>query len=126
MEKTSLNEDNLSIEQSSDVGKQTETVVEDFPPLPSAHFSAPVGHNADIPKSTLTAKARGLINFVGPYLEEMEISCPGAGVYFLAFISEGVSRAIRGNKIYEKQPPNSLEQFSSQNKGSTWATRAAS
>ncbi|RKF56384.1 hypothetical protein GcM3_195015, partial [Golovinomyces cichoracearum] len=126
MEMTSLNEDNLSIEQISNTGKQTETVVQDFPPLPSAHSSAPVGHNADTQKSTLIAKARGLMNLVGLCLEEMEISCLSAGVDFLALISEGVSRAIRGEKIYEKQPSNSFEQFSSQNKGSTWATRAAS
>ncbi|KHJ34863.1 hypothetical protein EV44_g4357 [Erysiphe necator] len=126
METTSLNEDNLSMETSSDIEEQIETIVEDFPPLPSAHSFTPAGHNADTSKSILMAKARGLLNLVGPYPEEMESSCPGAGVDFLALISEGVSRAIRGEKIYEKQSPNSLVQFSSQNKGSTWTTRAAS
>ncbi|RKF83284.1 hypothetical protein GcC1_004007 [Golovinomyces cichoracearum] len=115
MKMTSLNEDNLSIEQIPNTGKQTETVVQDFPPLPSAHSFAPVGHNADTQKSTLIAKARGLMNLVGLCLEEMESSCPSAGVDFWPL-----------GKDIRKTTPNSFEQFSSQNKGSTWATRAAS
>lgn len=45
-------------------------------------------------------KARGLLNLVGPYLEKMKTDCPGAGAGFLALISEGVTRAIRGETIF--------------------------
>ncbi|CAD6503245.1 BgTH12-02912 [Blumeria graminis f. sp. triticale] len=43
--------------------------------------------------------ARGLLNIVGPYLEDMEDICPGAGADFLALISDRVSREIRGENI---------------------------
>ncbi|KHJ32239.1 hypothetical protein EV44_g4238 [Erysiphe necator] len=71
-------------------------------------------------------KARGLLNLVGPYLEEMELECPGLGTGFLALMSDGVSRAIRGEKIYTNidvllrnasTPPS--------NNRNTWAARAA-
>ncbi|KHJ34596.1 hypothetical protein EV44_g3274 [Erysiphe necator] len=47
-------------------------------------------------------RARGLLNIVGPYLEEIETEFPGAGIEFLALITDGVSRAIRGEKILVK------------------------
>ncbi|VDB88316.1 Bgt-50463 [Blumeria graminis f. sp. tritici] len=58
----------------------------------------------------------------------MEKECPGAGADFLALISEGVSRAIRGQKIY-KSSMNEQEQrqkpsTQSDNK-KTWASKAA-
>ncbi|POS86770.1 hypothetical protein EPUL_002708 [Erysiphe pulchra] len=49
-------------------------------------------------------RSRGLLNLVGPYLKEMEESCSEAGVEFLALISEGVSRAIRGKEYMPNYP----------------------
>ncbi|POS83267.1 hypothetical protein EPUL_005854 [Erysiphe pulchra] len=52
--------------------------------------------------SILMIKARGLLNLVRPYLEEIETQCPGAGSGFLALITDKVSCAVRGGKIYLK------------------------
>ncbi|POS85332.1 hypothetical protein EPUL_004486, partial [Erysiphe pulchra] len=38
-------------------------------------------------------ETEGLLDLVGPYLEEMETQFPGAGSGFLALITDGVSRA---------------------------------
>ena len=76
--------------------------------------------------SNLMKKARGLLNLVGPYLEEMEIDCPGAGAGFLALISEGVSRAIRGEEIFPKTSKCTDNMPSSSKfKKSSWAATAA-
>ncbi|POS81789.1 hypothetical protein EPUL_006663 [Erysiphe pulchra] len=71
-------------------------------------------------------KARGLLNLVGPYLEEMEIDCLGAGAGFLALISEGVSRAIRGEEIFSKTSKctDNMPTLSKYKK-SSWAATAA-
>ncbi|POS82009.1 hypothetical protein EPUL_005720, partial [Erysiphe pulchra] len=75
--------------------------------------------------SILMSKSRGLLNLVGPYLEEMEKSCPEAGAEFLALISEGVSRAIRGERIYAKPPLDLFNGSASYFKGSSWAAKVA-
>ncbi|KHJ30024.1 hypothetical protein EV44_g4105 [Erysiphe necator] len=76
--------------------------------------------------SMLMIKARGLLNLVGPYLEEMETQCPGAGSGFLALITDWVSRAVRGEKIYLKysEDPHTLKN-SEQKSNSSWAAKAA-
>ncbi|KHJ33478.1 hypothetical protein EV44_g4315 [Erysiphe necator] len=82
----------------------------------------------DLPQqnSNLMKKARGLLNLVGPYLEEMEIDCPGAGAGFLALISEGVSCAIRGEEIFPKTSKCTDNMPSSPKfKKSSWAATAA-
>ncbi|POS81972.1 hypothetical protein EPUL_006326, partial [Erysiphe pulchra] len=58
-------------------------------------------------KHNLMSKARGLLNLVGPYLEEMEKEFSGSGADILALISEGVSRAMQGKEIYMKNPATS-------------------
>lgn len=77
-------------------------------------------------KSNLMSMARGLLNLVGPYLEEMEDICPSAGADFLALISDGVSRAIRGENIYTSVKASTMDKVAEdkrQNK--TWAAKAA-
>ncbi|POS84773.1 hypothetical protein EPUL_002712 [Erysiphe pulchra] len=104
----------LNPELESDSGSD----IDEFPPLPSDYTLkrtsktlSPTqgGDTQDFLKddqrsqnSTLMLKARGLLNLVRPYLEEMETNCPGAGAEFLALISEGVSRAIRGETIFSR------------------------
>ncbi|KAF5183262.1 reverse transcriptase [Thalictrum thalictroides] len=76
--------------------------------------------------STLMRKARGLLDIVGPYLEEMELDCPGAGSQFLALISEGVSRAVRGEKIFYNPDKNiPITQSTSPRNKNPWSTKAA-
>ncbi|POS84122.1 hypothetical protein EPUL_003234, partial [Erysiphe pulchra] len=77
------------------------------------------------PKSISLPNSRGLLNVVGPYLEEMEKSCLEAGDEFLALISEGISRAIRGERIYAKLLLNSFDGSASQCKGNSWAAKVA-
>ncbi|POS81797.1 hypothetical protein EPUL_006771, partial [Erysiphe pulchra] len=93
METTPITEENQSTEEI--LSLQPEIPTEDFPPLPSTQsstqsFTLP-DQNTESTKSILMSKSRGLLNLVGPYLEEIERSCPEAGVEFLALISEGVS-----------------------------------
>ncbi|CAD6500718.1 BgTH12-06425 [Blumeria graminis f. sp. triticale] len=72
------------------------------------------------------SKARGLLNLVGPYLEDIEKECPGAGANFLAPISEGVSRAIRGQKIYKSSMNEQEQKPSTQSDNKMiWASKAA-
>lgn len=55
-----------------------EIELDEFPPLGSTNpHKRTATHN-----SKLMMKARGLLNLVGPYLEEMESECPGAGSSF--------------------------------------------
>ncbi|CAD6502426.1 BgTH12-05019 [Blumeria graminis f. sp. triticale] len=76
-------------------------------------------------RTSLMSKARGLLNLVGPYLEDMEKECPGAGADFLALISEGVSRAIRGQKIYKSSMNEQEQKPSTQSDNKrTWASKA--
>ncbi|POS81867.1 hypothetical protein EPUL_006043, partial [Erysiphe pulchra] len=49
--------------------------------------------NSCTQKKDLSTQNSGLLNFVGPYLEEIETQCLGAGSGFLALITDGVSRA---------------------------------
>lgn len=121
-----------------------ESVIEDFPPLPSIPSlkrpfesqatvedtrEANTPHKYDSPEqnSKLMTKARGLLNLVGPYLEDMEIECPGSGTDFLALISDGVSRAIRGEKIYTNIDVllRNASTTPTNNNRNTWAARAA-
>ncbi|POS81734.1 hypothetical protein EPUL_006135, partial [Erysiphe pulchra] len=100
----------MNIDAESDIHNKTVNQTED-PPLQN---------------SNLMKKARGLLNLVGPYLEEMEIDCPGAGAGFLALISEGVSRAIRGEEIFSKTSKCTDNMpTSSKYKNSSWAATAA-
>ncbi|CAD6498810.1 BgTH12-04469 [Blumeria graminis f. sp. triticale] len=56
----------------------------------------------------------------------MEKECSGAGVDFLALISEGVSRAIRGQKIYKSSMNEQEQKPSTQSDNKrTWASKAA-
>ncbi|CAD6505301.1 BgTH12-00793 [Blumeria graminis f. sp. triticale] len=56
----------------------------------------------------------------------MEKECPGAGADFLALISEGVSRAIRGQKIYKSSMNEQEQKPSTQSDNKrTWASKAA-
>ncbi|POS83309.1 hypothetical protein EPUL_005562, partial [Erysiphe pulchra] len=72
-------------------------------------------------------KARGLLNLIGPYLEEMEIDFPGAGAGYLALISEEVSLAIRGEEIFPKTSKFTDNMpILSMYKKSSWAATAAS
>ncbi|KHJ30961.1 hypothetical protein EV44_g3608 [Erysiphe necator] len=122
---------------------ESESEIDEFPPLPSdpslkrtlealsptqgsdyTKDNLKVNHRSQ--NSTLMTKARGLLNLVGPYLEEMETDCPGAGAGFLALISEGVFRAIRGETIYLKTSTNTeIMPNSSANKKNSWASRVA-
>ncbi|POS87409.1 hypothetical protein EPUL_001148, partial [Erysiphe pulchra] len=76
--------------------------------------------------SILMIKARGLLNLVGPYQEEVETQCLGAGSGFLALIPDGVSRAIWGKNIYLKysEDPHTLKTFVQKN-NSSWAAMTA-
>ncbi|RKF81337.1 hypothetical protein GcM3_036025 [Golovinomyces cichoracearum] len=95
------------------------TLIDDFPPVPPTSLQQSRPNNQVTPDTTskpgrsltdstkinnsiLMMKARGLLTLVGPYLEDMEENSPGAGAEFLALISEGVSRAVRGEKIFVK------------------------
>ncbi|POS83283.1 hypothetical protein EPUL_005991, partial [Erysiphe pulchra] len=107
---------NITSELDPESEVESESEIDKFPPLPSnptlkrtSEILSPT-QGSDYKKdtlkddqhsqnSTLMMKARGLLNLVGPFLEEMETDRPGAGAGFLALISEGVSRAIRGEKI---------------------------
>ncbi|KHJ35394.1 hypothetical protein EV44_g5523 [Erysiphe necator] len=92
----------------------------------SCHIEDTLKEDQPSQNSMLMMKARGLLNLVGPYLEEMEIDCPGAGAGFLAIISEGVSRAIRGETIFMRfsKDDDNMPNLSV-NKNNSWATRAA-
>ncbi|POS82043.1 hypothetical protein EPUL_006227, partial [Erysiphe pulchra] len=114
---TPITEENQSTEEISSL--QLEMPTEDFPPLPSTQsstqsFTLPDQYTEST-KSILMSKSRGLLNLVGPYLEEMEKSCPEAGV----------SRAIRGERIYAKLPLDSFDGSASEFKGNIWATKVA-
>ncbi|POS81664.1 hypothetical protein EPUL_006013, partial [Erysiphe pulchra] len=78
------------------IDAESESEIDDFPVLPSAPLlkrtfeslslsdsihNKTVNQTEDPPlqNSNLMKKARGLLNLVGPYLEEMKIDCPGAG-----------------------------------------------
>ncbi|KHJ31285.1 hypothetical protein EV44_g3683 [Erysiphe necator] len=122
---------------------ESESEIDEFPPLPSnpslkrtSEALSPT-QGSDYTKdtfkdnhrsqnSTLMTKARGLLNLVGPFLEEMETDCPGAGAGFLALISEGVSRAIRGETIFLRTTTDTeIMPNSSANKKNSWAARVA-
>ncbi|POS87981.1 hypothetical protein EPUL_000234 [Erysiphe pulchra] len=120
---------------SMDLDDETETESEpendDFPPLGSTishKRTAEMLTTDENQDNSFTQKedARGLLNLVGPYLEEMGTQCPGAGSGFLALITNGVSRAVRGEKIYLKysEDPYTLK-TSVQNNNSSWAAKAA-
>ncbi|POS84779.1 hypothetical protein EPUL_005112 [Erysiphe pulchra] len=96
-------EQSPTLEMNIDAESESET--DDFPIIPSASLlkrtfessslsnsihNKTVNQNEDPPlqNSNLMKKARGLLNLIGPYLEEMEIDCPEAGAGFLALISE--------------------------------------
>lgn len=122
---------------------ESESEIDKFPPLPSntslkrtSEALSPTqgsdntkdtlidNHRSLI--STLMTKAKALLNLVGPYLEEMETDCPGAGAGFLAPISEGVSRAIRGETIFLRTSTDTeIMPNSSTNKKNSWAARVA-
>ncbi|RKF79980.1 hypothetical protein GcM3_050024 [Golovinomyces cichoracearum] len=57
----------------------------------------------DLPlqNSTLMVKTKGLLKLMGSYVEEIEF--PEAGSEFLELISDGVSHAVRGEKISLKK-----------------------
>lgn len=66
------------------------------------------------------------MNLVGPYLEEKEDVCLGVGADFLALISDGVSRAIRGKKIYRSSTTSKGANDNEINRSrNTWAFKAA-
>ncbi|POS87005.1 hypothetical protein EPUL_001908 [Erysiphe pulchra] len=71
----------------------------------------------DLPaqNAKLVIKAKGLMNFVGSYLEEMEIECSSTGTGFLALITETqatrdksktswATRTANGNNISRNNP----------------------
>ncbi|POS84448.1 hypothetical protein EPUL_006186 [Erysiphe pulchra] len=69
------------------------------------------------------SKSRGLLNLVGPYLEDIEKSCPEAEAEFLVLISEVVSQAIRGERIYAELPSYSFDGSASQYKENSWGAK---
>ena len=120
-----------------------EIELDEFPPLGSTNLlkrtAEPLSQSddtqndictqrEDLPthNSKLMMKARGLLNVVGLYLEEMESECPGAWSSFLALISDGVSRAVRGEEIFLKSEcePHS-ETPPPTRTNNTWASRVA-
>ncbi|KHJ32934.1 hypothetical protein EV44_g3999 [Erysiphe necator] len=134
---------NIDAESESESGLEPEPRADDFPLLPSAPLLKRTSESSSLldsiynkannraedppqQNSNLMKKARGLLNLVGPYLEEMEIDCPGAGAGLLALISEGVSRAIRGEEIFPKTSKctDNMPSFSKFKK-SSWAATAA-
>ncbi|CAD6503185.1 BgTH12-02853 [Blumeria graminis f. sp. triticale] len=93
-----------------------EPVIEEFPPFLSSNslkrsFDLQVSmedpreindsekEDTQEQSSKIMTKARSLLNLVGPYLEEVDLECPGTGAGFLALIPDEVTRAIRGEKI---------------------------
>ncbi|CAD6501971.1 BgTH12-07855, partial [Blumeria graminis f. sp. triticale] len=67
-----------------------------------------------------------LLNIVCSYLDEIEDIYPGLGVDALALILDGVSRAIRGEKIYRTSIVNPVSRVDgSIQKSKTWAAKAA-
>ncbi|SZF01981.1 unnamed protein product [Blumeria hordei] len=68
--------------------------------------------------------ARGLMNLVGPYLEELEDVCPEAGADLFALISYGVFRAIRGEKVYRSSTTSAGASHNEINRNrNTWAAK---
>ncbi|KHJ32942.1 hypothetical protein EV44_g3966 [Erysiphe necator] len=132
----------MNIDAKSESELKSEPEVDDFPLLPFAPllkrtFESLIlldsiyniaNNQAEDPppqNSNLMKKAGGHLNLVGPYLEEMEIDCPEAGAGYLVLISEGVSRAIRGEEIFPKTSKCADNMPSwSKFKKSSWATTA--
>ncbi|VDB93249.1 Bgt-50443 [Blumeria graminis f. sp. tritici] len=70
--------------------------------------------------------ARGHLNLVGTYFEEMDDVCPGAGADLLALISHGVSREVRGETIYRSSTNSAGAKDNEINRNrNTWAAKAA-
>ncbi|POS82543.1 hypothetical protein EPUL_004607, partial [Erysiphe pulchra] len=118
-------EQSPTLEMNIDAESESEFEIDDFTSLPSA----PLFQKDYLPlqNSNLMKKARGLLNLLGPYLEEMEIVCPLAGAGFLVLISESVSRAIRGEEIFPKTSKCTETNMpsSSKYKKSSWAAKTA-
>ncbi|KHJ34524.1 hypothetical protein EV44_g4152 [Erysiphe necator] len=90
---------------------EKEPEIDDFPPLSS---NTTLKRNADIFSSSDQTQD----------IKEMELECPGAGSDFLALISDGVSRAVRGKKIFLKvDDPFDPQTTSARN--NSWASRVA-
>ncbi|KHJ33435.1 hypothetical protein EV44_g4304 [Erysiphe necator] len=126
---------NRSVEKSSTVAKQTAAaqdtqVVTPFESQATVEDTreANTPHKYDTPdqNSKLMTMARGLLNLVGPYLEEIDLECPESGTGFLALISDVVSRVIRGEKIYTNIDIILRNASTTpSNNRNTWAARAA-
>ncbi|POS81632.1 hypothetical protein EPUL_005590, partial [Erysiphe pulchra] len=76
-------------------------------------------------KHKLMSKARGLLNLVGPYLEEMEKEFLGSEADFLALISEKVSRSMQGKEIYMKNPATTANISLTRKNENRWAAKTA-
>ncbi|POS81766.1 hypothetical protein EPUL_006523, partial [Erysiphe pulchra] len=134
-------EQSPTLEMNIDAKSESET--DDLPVLPSAPLlkrsfessslsdsihNKTVNQTEEPPSIKFESYEEGpsLLKLVGPYLEEMEIDCPGAGAGFLALISEGVSRANRGEEIFSKASKCTDNMpTSSKYKKSSWAATAA-